>query len=254
MSSDGKKEFEALFYPGTKTLINHFNERDPATLEKLERSMTSIADYALRQSPVPGKFDLEHMREIHRQLMGGVYPWAGQVRDFPLFKKRVDGFITEFARPEEIAGLDKRLQEIMERTQSFRGVPAGKFVEEIAKVYQTANEMHPFREGNGRTHRLYLRYLADQAGFKLNFATVSPDAWNHAASMSARINLGDGQRVAGRTTELEKVFAHISAPLKANAYQQGREGMATKGRIMTLADLNPSLTPTPPYTPRLRVR
>mgnify|MGYP003577630144 CR=1 FL=1 len=255
MSNPGKESFEALFYAGTKTLINHFGIQDPDKLAQIEKGLTAAATYdLLKLNPVKGDFDLAHMREIHRRLMGDVYPWAGEIRDFPLFKKRSDGFTTEFARPDEIPQLDQKIREIMKATEGFSHVPTGQFVETMAKTYQLANEMHPFREGNGRTQRIFLTYLAERAGYELKYSAVAPEAWNHAASMSARINIGNGDRVPGRTAELEKVFAHISSPLRPmSAYQQGREGLSAKqSQILTLAELAPGFKPG--YTASRRLR
>lgn len=242
MTPSGKENFEALFYPGTKTLINNFGIRDADQLAQVEKAVTAASSYdLLKLEPVKGRFDLAHMCEIHRRLMSIVYPWAGEVRDYPLFKKRDDGFTTEFARPDEIHLLDQQLQNIAKATEGYLKIPSGEYVATIAKTYQLANDMHPFREGNGRTHRIFLSYLAEKAGFALKYSAVAPDAWNYAASMSARINIGYGERILGSTKELEKVFSHISQPLRSlNAYQQGREGLSlNQSHVLTLAQLSP---------------
>lgn len=41
--------------------------------------------------------------------------------------------------------------------------------------YERTNELHPFREGNGRTQRVFLAQLAENAGHRLDFAAVDPD-------------------------------------------------------------------------------
>lgn len=235
--------FEALFYPGTQTLINHFGVKDPQKLADLEREHSSAAALdAKLLNPVMGDFDLKHMQAIHRRIFGDVYPWAGQIRDYPMFKKRDDGFVTEFARPDEFPRIHQALAKIMDDTAKFAAVAPGHYVEQISRVYQLVNEMHAFREGNGRTHRLYLDYLAQSAGYQLQFSKVSPSAWAYAASMSARISIGNGERVEGRTQELQKVFGHISSPIgrNTNSYLRGREGLAPEGpkKILELADLN----------------
>ena len=38
------------------------------------------------------------------------------------------------------------------------------------------NALHPFREGNGRTQRLYFKYLCDGAGYDLEFSKTQKDA------------------------------------------------------------------------------
>ncbi len=237
-------DFDALFYAGTQTLINRFGEKDAGKLAKLERDFSALAALDARLKPVKGDFDLAHMQAIHTKIFSEVYPWAGQIRDYPIFKKRPDGLVTEFARPDEITKLDQRIKALMQETKNFTSLKPNEFPEKIARVYQIANEMHPFREGNGRTQRIYLDYLASQVGYKLDFKLVDKEAWNYAASMSGKVNLG-GDRIDGRTDELEKLFKHISKGVEkatANAYAQGRAAQTTRrAGIMTLADLNPKL-------------
>ncbi|MBQ3013862.1 MAG: Fic family protein [Clostridia bacterium] len=36
------------------------------------------------------------------------------------------------------------------------------------------NVIHPFREGNGRTQRLFIEYLAGVAGYGIDFSEISP--------------------------------------------------------------------------------
>ena len=59
-------------------------------------------------------------------------------------------------------------------------------VRELADFYASLNYLHPFREGNGRTQRLFFRQLAAQNGYKLDFSAVDSDrmmlATIHAAS------------------------------------------------------------------------
>jgi fido (protein-threonine AMPylation protein) len=244
--NDYAKKFEALFYPGTRTLINRFDVRDPERLEVIERRLASFGAARLIKHPVKGNFDLAHMQEIHKKIFGGVYPWAGQVRDYPLLKRRPDGLVTEFARPNEITGLDRDLKAIMAETKNFTAVKPDEFAEKIARVYQIANDMHPFREGNGRTHRVFLDAVAAQAGRTLDFAKIDKEGWNYAASMSGTVNIGNGTRIEGRTDELTKVFKHIAnqaAPQNTNPYTQGRNGEQAVGQVdvMKLADLNPKL-------------
>ena len=49
------------------------------------------------------------------------------------------------------------------------------FISAIVDLYERTNELHPFREGNGRTQRVYLSQLARHAGYVIDFACVDPD-------------------------------------------------------------------------------
>lgn len=46
----------------------------------------------LKNNPVEGRFDFDHMKEIHRRLFQDVYEWAGQVRqNFNAAKQDYEG-------------------------------------------------------------------------------------------------------------------------------------------------------------------
>jgi cell filamentation protein len=54
----------------------------------------------------------------------------------------------------------------------------------LAYYHAEINEVHPFREGNGRALRAFLRQLAREAGYRLDWTVVSPEE-NHAAALAA---------------------------------------------------------------------
>jgi cell filamentation protein len=45
--------------------------------------------------------------------------------------------------------------------------------ERLAYYLSEINVVHPFREGNGRTQRVFIEYLAQHAGFQVDFSQVS---------------------------------------------------------------------------------
>ena len=46
----------------------------------------------------------------------------------------------------------------------------------LARYYGELNVLHPFREGNGRTSRAFLRQLAAAAGYQLDWSELSSEA------------------------------------------------------------------------------
>ena len=47
--------------------------------------------------------------------------------------------------------------------------------ERLAYYLSEINVLHPFREGNGRTQRLFIEYLALNAGYRVDFSDVTPE-------------------------------------------------------------------------------
>ena len=50
-----------------------------------------------------------------------------------------------------------------------------EFVDEIVDFYCTTNMLHPFREGNGRTQRLFISQLIRHNGYDFNFSDIDTD-------------------------------------------------------------------------------
>ena len=48
-------------------------------------------------------------------------------------------------------------------------------MEELVDFYCVTNDLHPFREGNGRTQRAFLIQLIRNAGYEWQFADVDTD-------------------------------------------------------------------------------
>ena len=80
------------------------------------------------------------LQQIHAYLFGGLYDFAGQIRSVNISK---GGFT--FA---PVAFLSQTLKNIEHMSE-------GSF-DEIADKYVEMNVAHPFREGNGRTTRIWL--------------------------------------------------------------------------------------------------
>ncbi len=89
-----------------------------------------------------------------------------------------------FARPEYVL---PELQKVLDRLASehfLRGADSQRFCERAAYLFAEINAVHPFREGNGRAQREFLRELAVEAGYELAWDLVTQEE-NHAASIAS---------------------------------------------------------------------
>lgn len=80
------------------------------------------------------------LKQIHAYLFGGLYDFAGKIRTVNISK-----FGFRFAAAEFLPQTLDELQKMPETT-----------FEQIAEKYVEMNIAHPFREGNGRTTRIWL--------------------------------------------------------------------------------------------------
>ena len=156
-------------YEGTTCLINKLGIRDEEKLVAVEAQITFAKTVMLEENPVEGNFDFEHFKRIHEFLLCDLYEWAGQVRTVDISKKRTK--FLDAASIEKIA--NKCFSKIAEGY--LENLPFEDFAKRIAEFYNDVNYIHPFREGNGRTQRIYFTQLIRHYGYDINFSEVDTD-------------------------------------------------------------------------------
>lgn len=185
--------WEDYLYPGTETggaevLRNTLGLRDPEQLFRAERALSFLRQLELSEhlDLVPHTFDTAHWRGIHRQLFGDVYSWAGQFRSVDMAK--FDGIdrYTPFVYSDD---LDTHAAELMGWVRDeamFAGGTRNAAVAGLTVFTGTANLIHPFREGNGRTLRVLSEHVAAQAGYRLDWSAIPADLEHAALVMTSR--------------------------------------------------------------------
>ncbi len=171
--------------PSYGVLRNRFGIRDADELDSVEREF--VARRMLGRVP-SGKFDLAHLKAIHRHLFQDLYDWAGQIRTVEISK---GGSQFQFRRFIEtgMADVHRRLVE----ADFLKGLSRDAFARQAGEIIGDINHVHPFREGNGRVQMLYLRQLAAEAGHRLDVTRIEREAWM-AASRDAHLGRYDGMR------------------------------------------------------------
>ena len=157
-------------YPGTTCLINKLDIHDEDQLAVVEAGMTMMKDSELSEHPIQGNFDFAHYRAIHRFLFEDLYAWAGEIRTVDMSKKG-----TGFVKAEDIERIAESAFRRLQEKQLFVGMPFDEFVDNIVDFYDVINMLHPFREGNGRTQRVFFTQLIRNAGYDIDFAELDPD-------------------------------------------------------------------------------
>ena len=158
-------------YKGTDVLINKLGLTDFDELWDAERAITGVAAAELEEHPINGDFDLNHLRQIHKALFGEIYDWAGNIRE--------KGFISKgnslFCAAEFILPYSDGLFGKLKSEDYLRGLEREEFIKRMAFYISEVNALHPFREGNGRTQRIFANQLARQAGWELNLKSTDPE-------------------------------------------------------------------------------
>lgn len=167
-------------YEGTTCLINKMDIRDEEKLETVEAAIVLGKITLLDQQPIQGDFDFDHYKRIHRFLFEDLYDWAGQVRDVELSKKG-----TAFVPVNEIETCADACFKRMQKFQAT-GLSQHELAMEVADFYHTINMLHPFREGNGRTQRVFFIQWMQEMGYQLDLTAIDSDAFMFATIYDAQ--------------------------------------------------------------------
>ncbi len=179
-------------------------------------------EIALGHGP-SGQFDAKHLKAIHRHLFQDIYEWAGHTRDEkvaladgtvatePLLRK-MDG--KPFVAGSRIPAALKRIADALRRSNYLCDLPREEFATRAADIMVGINGAHPFREGNGRTQRVFLRELAKQAGHELEFSVAT-----HERMVRASIAANE----QGDNTMMRRMFNEIIDPARVAALDRAIE-------------------------------
>lgn len=166
-------------YKGTNVLVNKMNIKDPIALKNYETSVIGLKLMALSKRGITGKFDVSHFVSIHKFLFEDIYPFAGLFRTENIAK---DYF--QFAEWEYIESELTRLLSELKSENFLANLTKEKFTERLAYYWAELNVLHPFREGNGRTTREFLRQLSLKNGYILNLHKILPQKLFNASIKS----------------------------------------------------------------------
>lgn len=155
-------------YPKSNVLINKLNIQNADALHTAEREITSLRLAAAKMQPIKGKFDMKHLQKIHGYVFGDVYSWAGKLRHVNIAKG--NQFCLAMNLDTYGSNLFRKLEQENYLIGATEHVP-----HRLAYYLSEINVLHPFREGNGRTQRLFVEYLASVAGYRVDFSLVSAE-------------------------------------------------------------------------------
>lgn len=143
-------------YPDTNVLKNRFGLRDAAQLKKIEADISAVRQNDLLEHPFAGRFRRE-------DTMKGT---------------------TRFLANQQVGEKLKKLLEELRSENLLRNLHTEKFLQRAAYYFAELNYIHPFREGNGRAAREFMRQLFLMNGYEVDWGAVSVERFLHAMEES----------------------------------------------------------------------
>ena len=157
-------------YKGTNILRNKLDIRDGDELRRLDADISLLKQKSLLTNPIMGRFTSNHLCRIHKYMFEDVYPFAGHFRREDIMKGQ-----TRFLHHGQIADEMYKLLSNLKEKNYLRGLDYDTFVERSAYYFAELNYIHPFREGNGRSLREFMRLLFELNGYRVDWAAVSAE-------------------------------------------------------------------------------
>ena len=170
---DHDTRWNNYFYPGTNVLKNKLGITNAEELQQAEADITFKKLTELYLNPIEGNFDAEHYREIHRYLFEDIYPFAGEFRNVDMRKDFY--FVTNSELENSLNIVLEEMHRDFLKCHSYQD-----YVIFLAEFYYDILTVHPFREGNGRTTREFLREFVDKyvPGYKLKWSKMDKEGLN----------------------------------------------------------------------------
>lgn len=137
-----------------KVLRNKLGIWDEDGLNEAERMITSYKLAKLYLDTGAQSFDANHLKSIHKFLFEDIYPFAGEFRRENI-SKRITFCLVQFIEPE----LDRTFKNAIKMVPKL--VDRDTLLRYITELYSDLDMIHPFREGNGRTEREFIRQYID---------------------------------------------------------------------------------------------
>lgn len=183
-------------------LRNILGAKSSEELKEREAQVVFANELELESANIARTNDLAEILALHKQLFGNIYEWAGRTRTVDIKKNANDA--EYFLVVSKITDAAQYVFDELAKENHLKNLAINEFINRLAYFYDQLNYVHPFREGNGRTQRIFWTRVAHDAGYEINWDEVVGDENDKASRLAAEeMDL----------SALEAMFAKIVKPL-----------------------------------------
>jgi cell filamentation protein len=159
---------DPYLYDDADILKNLANIKDHDLLSRAEADITNLAMLAVYNQSYK-VFDTKTLQDIHLNIFGQIYDWAGEFRIIQIAKYEdvLGGDTVRYTFPKQIK---KELDAIMKEVKKLKRTDSNDkdIVFRLERIIATIWQIHPFREGNTRTCIVFAVLFAKHLGFEVN--------------------------------------------------------------------------------------
>lgn len=222
-----------------------------------ESNITRHNIIELKDQPVKGKFDAEHLKEINRRVLNGLPSYNGgeyrmstgeHVRSRSINDGQ-DSYVVHY----KYGGVkDKDINEAISKLGPIKELgklPKEEASKKLANLYGDLDHIHAFNEANSRTLRLFTEQIAKEGGLELDWNKTNQNVNARDALYKARdlevskrshpnltidkmreasqsqYEAYDTQKKLSNVKPLEQIFKEnltVNNELKSSPYQAGK--------------------------------
>lgn len=157
-------------YPSSYVLKNQLSIRTEQELKTAKEDILALRCAQVFQERIAGIFDFYHLKCIHKLLFGDIYEWAGKPRT--INPARENPFCSFDAISELITPL---LLELKSENYLNNCRTKEALASRLAYYFGRLYAVHPFREGNCLSIRIFIEHLSWRAGFELNLLDINKE-------------------------------------------------------------------------------
>lgn len=154
-------------YQDSDVLKNKLGIVDQEKLYEVERKLTALRINDLIRKPIHGAFDLKHLCAIHFYIFQDLYTWAGSLRRVDIAKGNM------FCNVMYLNDQANVVFGAIRKDNYLEGLDYDAFVSRLAFHFSEINALHPFRDGNGRSQREFIRELALYNHYAIDFSKAN---------------------------------------------------------------------------------
>jgi cell filamentation protein len=152
-----------FIYTNKNGLLNNLAKiEDEKILLAFESLKVSNRIEELLENPIKIQ-DSSSLLKIHHHLFQDIYDWAGKVRTVNISKNG-----KPFFNGERFDKAFQYLDTLISEYRTLKKTNKNEIAKKLAEILDNVNYLHPFREGNGRAQREFLRLLALEKEITLN--------------------------------------------------------------------------------------
>ena len=152
-------------------------------LKSAEADLSYAKELILNETIIARTNDPTELLSIHKFLFEDIYEWAGTIRTVDITKHSDGNFF--LIKSKIPIALDFIFGEL--KNENFlKNLNKETFIKKLSYFYEQLNFIHPFREGNGRTQRVFWNRLALDAGYELDWSKVVGDENDKACRAAMR--------------------------------------------------------------------